>query len=54
MIKDPPLAYLLATLTGFATYGLLHIVIGIAYPVALFLGFVGAHGGLLLGRRFFK
>jgi hypothetical protein len=54
MINDPPLGYVIATITGFATYFVLHSAFGIDYAIALFLGFVGAHGGLLLSRRFLK
>lgn len=52
MMQDKPIVYLVATLCGFATYFVLSNLIGIDYAISLFLGFVGAHAGLLLGRRF--
>lgn len=54
MIKDPPLAYVIATIAGFATYFVLFSAFGVDYAIALFIGFIGAHAGLLLSRRFLK
>lgn len=54
MQKNENLALLIATLTGFATYFVLHNLFAIEFSIAIFVGFVGAHAGLLLGRRFLK
>lgn len=54
MGNDPPLAYLIATICGFATYFVLFSAFGVDYAIALFIGFIGAHAGLLLSRRFLK
>ena len=52
MNKNENLALVVATLCGFVTYFVMHNLFGIDFSIALFVGFVGAHAGLILGRRY--